>query len=133
VSYTFPTDGVYDIKFSSDWNQITNVNDVTNSLTPPSSPTSLKATQGNNQILLAWTSPYTNGGSPITSYKIYKASTTGSEVLTATVNANTQSFSDKKITNGQTVHYRVTAVNAIGESGFSNEASITAQRANHSK
>jgi len=65
--------------------------------------------------------PLTTGGSSITNYKIYKRTAT-TETLLATV-SNVLSYNDIAVTNGQTYYYRVTAVNSVGESAKSNEAS----------
>ncbi len=65
-----------------------------------------------------------NGGSAITSYKIYRGTTSGGEALLATV-AGTQSlYDDPTATDPSAVYfYRVTAVNAQGESCGNNEVS----------
>src|SRR5690242_21519100 len=48
----------------------------------------------------------------------------GTETLSATI-GNITSYNDGTVTNGQTYFYKVTAVNSIGESSQSNEASAT--------
>jgi len=92
--------------------------------TPPSAPTNLVATVGNAQVTLTWQAPASNGGSPITNYRIYRATTSGGETLKATI-GNQLSYSDGGLTNGVTYYYQVSAVNAAGEGPRSNEASAT--------
>src|SRR5437867_4444093 len=92
--------------------------------TPPSAPTNLVATVGNAQVTLTWQAPASNGGSPITNYKIHRGTTSGGETLVATI-GNQLSYSDGGLTNGVTYYYQVSAVNNVGEGPKSNEASAT--------
>ncbi|MFQ5980804.1 MAG: SBBP repeat-containing protein [Candidatus Heimdallarchaeota archaeon] len=98
--------------------------------TPPtgatvsSAPQSLAATPGDIFVELSWTAPSTDGGSSITSYRVYRGTTSGLYTLIGVVTASL-SFTDTTVTGGTTYYYVVTAVNAVGESGFSNEASVT--------
>src|SRR6059058_141046 len=92
--------------------------------TPPSAPQNLAATGGNAQVGLTWQAPGSNGGSPITNYKIYRGTTSGGETLVATI-GNQLSYSDGGLTNGVTYYYQVSAVNNVGEGPKSNEASET--------
>ncbi len=124
VSYNFPSNGVYTIQFSNDWNSITAVNNVPIVASVPSAPQSLVVTAGNRQVILAWSAPASNGGAQITAYTIYKG-TQGQEVEVATVPATSTNYTDKSVTNNQTYYYYVTAVNVAGESTPSNEASAT--------
>src|SRR5216117_2453864 len=91
---------------------------------PPSAPQNLAATGGNAQVTLTWQAPASNGGSPITNYKIYRGTTSGGETLVATI-GNQLSYSDGGLTNGVTYYYQVSAVNNVGEGPKSNEASAT--------
>src|SRR5205807_2214523 len=77
---------------------------------PPSAPTNLVATGGNAQVGLTWQAPASNGGSPITNYKIYRGTASGGETLVATI-GNQLSYSDGGLTNGVTYYYKVSAVN----------------------
>ena len=92
--------------------------------TVPGAPT-LSASAGNAVVHLSWTAP-SNGGSPITNYKVYRATSSGAETLLTTL-GNVTSYDDTAVTNGTTYYYKVSAVNAVGEGAQSNEASATPQ------
>jgi hypothetical protein len=125
VSYTFPSNGVYKIQFSSDWNQITAVNDQPVVTYPPSAPLNLQATGGNGQVSLSWSAPSSNGGAPITGYTIYKSTVQGQEIKSVTLPSTSNSYTDSSVTNGQAYYYTITATNTAGESSQSNEATAT--------
>jgi outer membrane protein assembly factor BamB len=84
------------------------------------------ATGGNATVHLSWTAP-NDGGSPITGYRIYRATASGGETLLTSVNGSTLSFDDNTVSNGTKYYYQVSAVNVIGEGPRSNEASATPQ------
>lgn len=88
----------------------------------PSSPQSLQASNGNAVVSLSWKAPLTNGGSAVTNYDLYRATSSGSETLYLQL-GNVTSYTDNTVATGQEYFYKVTAVNAIGESAESNEAS----------
>src|SRR5207302_6493180 len=92
--------------------------------TPPSAPTNLVATAGNAQVGLTWQAPASNGGSPITNYRVYRGTTSGGETLLATVGV-VLTYTDAAVSNGVTYYYQISAVNSAGESPRSNEASAT--------
>jgi hypothetical protein len=124
ISYTFPTNGVYTVQFSNDWNLITAVNDQPVITNPPSQPQNLKANSGNAQVVLTWSLPATDGGAAITGYKIYKATSSNQETPTFSL-GNVLTYTDNAVTNGQTYYYYITAINAAGESTSSTEVSAT--------
>jgi PKD repeat protein len=97
--------------------------------TPPGAPTGATATAGNGQVALSWTPPASNGGVDITSYKVYRGTSSGSETLLTSGGCSglgvVVSCTDTGLTNGQAYYYKVTAVNALGESPQSNEAVAT--------
>jgi fibronectin type 3 domain-containing protein len=88
----------------------------------PGAPTGLTATAGNGQVALAWTAPASNGGSAITGYRIYRGTSSGAETLLITTAAVT-TYTDTAVVNGTSYFYQVTAVNDLGESVRSTEAS----------
>ena len=91
--------------------------------TVPGAPALTSASNGTAGVSLAWTAPGSNGGSPVTGYKIYRGTTSGGEALVATV-ANVTSWIDTNVANGSTYYYKVSAINAMGESARSNELSV---------
>src|SRR5207249_9850486 len=89
-----------------------------------SAPQNLQATAGIGSVTLSWQVPSTNGGSPITNYKIYRSSSSGTEGLYATI-GNVTSYTNTGLASGHTYFYKVTAVNSAGTSPQSDEASAT--------
>ncbi|MEY2547384.1 MAG: hypothetical protein QOG48_2501 [Verrucomicrobiota bacterium] len=83
---------------------------------------SVRGTSGN--VLVKWIEP-DNGGSPITGYKIYRGTTSGSETFLATVSgATTTKYVDLAAPNSSNWFYRVTAVNTVGEGTFCREVNV---------
>jgi fibronectin type 3 domain-containing protein len=96
--------------------------------TVASAPTALTASSGNATAGLSWTAPTSTGGSPILSYNVYRGTTAGGESGTAlATGVKLTSFTDTGLTNGSTYYYKVVAVNAVGISAQSGEASATPQ------
>jgi hypothetical protein len=92
--------------------------------TPPPAPTGLTATAGNAQVSLSW-----NASSGATSYNVKRSTTSGGPFTTIATGVTSTSFTNTGLTNGTTFFYVVSAVNAAGESGNSNQASATPQNA----
>jgi len=74
----------------------------------------------NGKIVISWQAPADNGGDAIISYKIYRGISSSNETYFLTL-GNISSFTDTNLVNGQTYYYRITAVNAMGESPWSGE------------
>jgi predicted phage tail protein len=95
--------------------------------TVPGAPQAFTATpakpKGNS---LAWSSPSSTGGSAITSYRIYRSTTSGTETFLATVTGSTTSYKDTATKRGIRYYYIVRAVNAVGEGPSSTEANSIA-------
>jgi hypothetical protein len=95
---------------------------------PPATPTApgtpFVTTERNGGVVhLSW-SEADDGGSPITMYKIFGGTTSGGEALLTSVSGTTLSYNDNAATNpAATYYYKVTAVNAQGESCGNNEVS----------
>lgn len=83
----------------------------------PLIPTQLTATPGDSRISLTW-----NQSPNATSYKIKRASVSGGPYTSIATNF-VAGFTDTGVTNGTLYYYVVSAVNSIGESGNSGEAS----------
>ena len=89
--------------------------------TVPGAPQGLSATPGNTQVTLSWNPPASSGGSGITSYNVYRGTSSGAGTLLTS--ATGTSFTDTGLTNGAPYYYQVTAVNGVGESARSGEVS----------
>src|SRR5260370_4750339 len=96
--------------------------------TVPSAPQNLVASAGNTQASLTWSAPSSNGGATISGYNVYRGTTSGGEGTTPIATVTTTSYTDSGLTNGQTYYYKVTAINSVGQSLPSNEASATPQQ-----
>ena len=91
----------------------------------PTAPQSLGASSGNAQVVLTWSPPASDGGSQVTSYKVYRSTSSGAETLLPTPTITGTTYTDATAANGTTYYYKVTAVNAVGEGPLSNEANAT--------
>ncbi|TET89272.1 MAG: hypothetical protein E3J35_10295 [Methanomassiliicoccales archaeon] len=90
---------------------------------PPYKPRDLTASGRNNQVLLTWSAPAYDGGSPITNYVIYRDTSIGGiEFLTEV--GNVQEYTDNDVTNRQNYYYRISAKNAVGESQWTNWVNV---------
>jgi hypothetical protein len=90
--------------------------------TPPTAPTGLAATPGNNQVSLTW-----NASAGASTYTVKRATTGGGPYTSIATDISFTSYTDTTAANGTTYYYVVTAQNSQGESGNSNEASATPQ------
>ena len=92
----------------------------------PASPQVVSATRVTTPIpgiMLSWLQP-DNGGSTITGYNIYRGTASGAETLYAHVDgADITKYLDQNAPPGFTWFYRVSALNAFGESGSCGELS----------
>jgi hypothetical protein len=103
--------------------------------TAPAAPRVTTATRDASAVHLTFLEP-DNGGSAITSYRIYRGTTSGGETLLATVNppatyditqlANKFVYDDTAVSPFTTYFYRVTAVNAEGEGAYCGESQLNA-------
>jgi fibronectin type 3 domain-containing protein len=75
---------------------------------------------GMNQISLSWTAPADNGGFTITSFTLYRSTTSGSGYVEIVTQAGT-TYLDTGLTNGVDYHYVVIATSSIGNSVYSLE------------
>jgi hypothetical protein len=78
------------------------------------------AIAGNAQVLLSWTA-----SSGATSYDVQRSSSSGGPYSTIATGVATTSYKDTGVTNGTTYYYVVQAVNSVGISNSSTEASAT--------
>ena len=86
----------------------------------PGKPTGVTAVAGNAQVTLSWVAPT----GTVTSYKLYRSTTSGGQGTTVYKSALTgSSYTDTGLTNGTTYYYKVAAVNASGTGAQSSEVS----------
>ena len=93
--------------------------------TTPDAPTGLSALAGNASVSLSWSAPAFDGGSPLTGYKVYRGTSTGTESFLANTGSTATSYTDSSAANSTTYFYKVSALNLPGEGGLSNEAFAT--------
>lgn len=89
----------------------------------PDAPTSLVLTPSLNSIALSWAPPAYPGANAITSYNVYYGAASPPTTLLTSV--ATTSHLHSGLAQGQTVYYRVSAVNSDGEGSFSAIQSAT--------
>ena len=87
---------------------------------PPPAPSGLTAAASYGQVSLSWTA-----SAGATSYNVYRSTTNGGPYTQITSGVTTTNYTDTGLSNGTTYYYVVTAVNVIGESGYSNQAGAT--------
>jgi fibronectin type 3 domain-containing protein len=86
---------------------------------PPAAPTGLTATAGNAQVSVTW-----NASAGATSYHVKRSTTSGGPYMLVAAPATT-SDADTGLTNGTTYYYVVSALDSLGESANSSQASAT--------
>jgi fibronectin type 3 domain-containing protein len=93
-------------------------------VTVPSAPRSVTVSEKDGVVTLAWGTPLTNGGSPITGYTVMRGTTSGGETQLTTLGVVLE-YEDNDVEEGKTYFYQVRAVNDIGSGRVSNEVSVT--------
>ena len=96
---------------------------TTSAQSVPGAPTNLQAVGHGGYVILTWTAPANAGNPALTEYSIWRGATADS--LTLHDYANTLSYNDTSVTNGQTYVYAVKAMNTVGSSAASNTATAT--------
>ena len=94
-------------------------------MTVPDAPAGLTPTPGDAQVRLTWTPPASNGGSPVTSYKVYQGTTANFTAKDPVTTVTGTSVPLTHLVNGTTYYFRVTAVNKVGEGQASSEVPAT--------
>jgi len=90
--------------------------------TVPGVPTELSATAIYNQATLIWNAPSSTGGNAITHYNVYRGL---SALFVIYIGSSTSTtYVDATASSGTTYHYKVSAVNGVGEGARSVAASI---------
>ncbi len=88
----------------------------------PGQVTGLVATPGNGHVNLTWSIPG-NGGSPITGYSVHWS--TDNVTFTTIPVGDVTAYTLGSLGNGETLHFKVSATNAIGEGANSSVATAT--------
>jgi hypothetical protein len=86
----------------------------------PSKPQNLQASPGDTYVNLTWTTPVSEGDSPITNYSVYRSTTSGGETFLNEI-GNILYYNDTDVTKGITYYYKVSAINSFGEGPLSDE------------
>src|SRR3989475_3893658 len=89
--------------------------------TAPSAPRNLAATGGNAQVTLNWQAPSSDGGSPITNYKIYRGLVPGGGSPPTTLGDGV-TYTGGPLTNGNPQLHQGNARNSPGEGRRAKEA-----------
>ncbi len=96
--------------------------------TAPAAPQNVTAApHASKGINLAWSAPASNGGSPITQYRIYRSTTSGAGVLLTSVGGTTFTYRDSSTRRAVRYYYVIRAVNAIGVGQPSGEVTAVAR------
>jgi len=91
---------------------------------PPSAPQGLvvAAGPGPGETTLRWTPPATDGGSPVTGYKVFRGQVSG-QLAQDDLLGPVLTYVDRCVGHGQTWYYQVSAINSAGEGPRSSQAS----------
>jgi fibronectin type 3 domain-containing protein len=83
----------------------------------PSAPQHLRTAPGliPGTVAVIWDAPASDGGRPLTSYKVFRATETGAFSLVATLPATQKQFSDSGLNFLSNYRYRVVATNSVGD------------------
>ena len=108
---------------------------ATTEATVPGAPTGLRAVpggvRGTDQIVLSWSAPVDDGGSPITGYRIERSSNrnAGWIIHVASTGSAAITYTDRNLSPATTWFYRVSAINSQGTGRASNVAEGTTNAA----
>ncbi len=89
---------------------------------PPTVIQNIQANPGDAYVNLTWQFPFSNGGSAITNYEVWRGTSSGTETFLADAHLNLW-FNDTGLSNGQTYYYVIRAENSQGSGPSSNEIS----------
>ena len=84
-------------------------------VTEPDSPDGFSAIGHDEYVSLSWSKP-NNHNAEITGYTLYRGSSSSNINYFTDISKNSRSYTDNSVENGVTYYYKITAVNAIGES-----------------
>ena len=115
TEYTFAVSATNEVGDSSE-SRSSNAVTPSARVTAPDSPTDVTASGGDGKATITWSVPASDGGSPITGYKV-TASPGGSTVDVDS--GRTTNATITRLTNGTSYTFTVRATNTIGDSGES--------------
>jgi predicted phage tail protein len=92
--------------------------------TTPSKPLTPAAASHKLSVYLTWTTPASNGGQAITGYRIYKGTTTNTEVFLANIGVLLY-YNATGLTGGQIYYFKIAAINSIGAGANCTEVNAT--------
>ena len=87
--------------------------------TVPAAPTGMTTSVGSGQVTLNWTAQ----GHAVSSYKIYRGTSSNGEGATPIATVTTATYTNTGLSPGTTYYYKITAVDTGGESATSSEVS----------
>ncbi len=90
----------------------------------PTKPEQVSAIAGEVRVDLTWEPPWSDGGLPITNYRLYRGTASGFLAVLREIGPEF-SLVDTNLVSGQTYYYQVTAINTVGEGPPSVEVSAT--------
>ncbi|MBV9952957.1 MAG: Ig-like domain repeat protein, partial [Acidimicrobiia bacterium] len=101
--------------------------------TAPTPPRNLAASAGAGKATLTWSAPSSTGGKQITGYNVYKGTLPDAEgyapINSSPLPASATSYTATGLANGAPVFFTVKAINSIGTSAASNEATTRPEAA----
>lgn len=90
-------------------------------VSPPGAPAAPTVTPADGSVSVTWAGPASNGGSPVTGYRLYRDGV----ALPTAFTAGQLTHLDEDVVNGTTYAYSVAALNAAGEGPRSAETPAT--------
>ena len=91
-------------------------------LTRPGPPQNLVLTPGDKKVTMTWEAPDSDGGSPITGYKIQRGiEGTGADVVKVDLGPDVFTYTWTDLQNGENYRFYVWAVNEVGEGSSVND------------
>ncbi len=124
VSYNFKVIAKNSRGESPDSNIVSAKPSSSASMFAPDRITDLKATRGDGKVLLSWGTPF-NGGTQITSYKIYYWQIGSGDIKTKTVTGNSDGAQITGLVNEVPYRFKIVAINSMGHGPDSNVISAT--------